>query len=281
MFRRQTSGSVVCRSCAQLVGVNDETCYHCGARNPGLWGYAPLLRALGDDLGFVHLVTFGCILLYLATLAVDPQGIRNQGFLSLMAPSLESLFRFGASGSVPVFFYGRWWTLLSAGWLHGGILHIALNLYWVRQLAPVTAEIYGPGRMVLIYAAGSILGFGASSAAGLVLGPVPFIGGAVFTIGASAPIFGLLGALVYSGQRGGSSFVSNQAKSLAIVFFVLGFALPGIDNWAHAGGFAGGYLLARWLDPMLPERINHLAGAAVCIGLTALAILASLLQGLR
>ena len=50
---RQKTGSVVCRSCGLLVGVNDEECYHCGARNPALWGFAPWLRGLGADLGFI------------------------------------------------------------------------------------------------------------------------------------------------------------------------------------------------------------------------------------
>ena len=68
MFKRQTSGSVVCVSCGTLVGVRDEKCYTCGRWNPGLWGYAPALRRLGQDLGFVQLVVFGSAGLYLATL---------------------------------------------------------------------------------------------------------------------------------------------------------------------------------------------------------------------
>ena len=54
MFKRQTTGSVVCASCGSLVGVNDDTCYSCGRRNPGLWGFGPMLRAFGNDLGFVR-----------------------------------------------------------------------------------------------------------------------------------------------------------------------------------------------------------------------------------
>jgi rhomboid protease GluP len=56
---------------------------------------------------------------------------------------------------------------------------------------------------------------------------------------------------------------------------IFGFLLPGIDNWAHAGGFAGGYLMGRWLDPLTPERINHLAIAVVCLAASILAIIAS------
>ena len=45
----------------------------------------------------------------------------------------------------------RWWTVLSAGWLHGSLLHIIFNMMWVRDLGPVVADMYGPGRMVIIY----------------------------------------------------------------------------------------------------------------------------------
>lgn len=278
---RQKTGSVVCRNCGLLVGVNDERCYHCDARNPGLWGYAPLLRRLGNDLGFVPLVIWGCAGLYLACLVIDPQGISMGGLFNLFSPSLSSLFLFGASGAVPVFAYGRWWTVLSAAWLHGGLLHILFNMLWVRQLAPATAEMYGAGRMVVIYTFSSILGFLLSSWAGAFFGAIPILGGASFTVGASAPIFGLLGSLVYSARRGAATrALGSQALSYAVILFVFGIAMHGIDNWAHAGGFAGGYLAGMWLDPLLPERTDHLVLALVCILLSILSILASVLHGM-
>ena len=282
MLRRQTTGSVVCRSCGLLVGVNDSECYECGARNPGLWGYAPLVRVLGDDLGFLRLVMVGCIFLYVATLIVGFPETRTGGLFTLFSPGAPGLFLFGASGAVPVFRYDRWWTVLSAGWLHGGLLHLAFNLMWVRQLAPVTAEIYGAGRMVLIYTAATVTGFGLSSLTGMFLPFLPGpLRGAEFSVGASAPIFGLLGALVYCGRRGVGSHISRQARGYAIFLGIFGFIFPRIDNWAHLGGFLGGYLLARWLDPMQPERLNHLAAAAVCIGLTILSIVVSVVHGYR
>ncbi len=118
MFGRQRTGSVICTSCGKLVGVQDDVCWNCGRRNPGLWGFAPVLRRLGNDLGFVPIVIWGCAALYLATLLVDTKGIRMSG-ISILAPSMRSLFLFGASGSLPIYGYGRWWTVLSAGWLHG------------------------------------------------------------------------------------------------------------------------------------------------------------------
>jgi rhomboid protease GluP len=187
---------------------------------------------------------------------------------------------FGASGAMPVFVYDRWWTVLSAAWLHGGLLHIIFNMMWIRQLAPATAELYGPGRMVIIYTAAAISGFGLSTLAGAFLGSLPLLlRGAQFTIGASAPLFGLLGALVLYGRRSGSSYIRAQAFGNAVVLFVFGLVMQGIDNYAHLGGFAGGYLAARWLDPLRPERVEDQIAGLACLGLSAASILASLFHG--
>jgi rhomboid protease GluP len=72
--------------------------------------------------------------------------------------------------------------------------------------------------------------------------------------------------------------VGAQAMQYAVVLFIFGLIMPGIDNYAHAGGFAGGYLAGKWLDPLRPERMDHLAWAAVCLAATALAILASMVR---
>jgi rhomboid protease GluP len=279
MFGRQTQGSVVCTSCGQLVGVNDEVCLNCGRRNPGLWGFAPLLRRLGNDLGFVPLVMWGSTGIYVAMLLMSRGDIRMDGVFSFLAPSTTTLFLFGASGGLPVFQFDRWWTVLSAGWLHSGLLHILFNMMWVRQLGPACADIFGAGRMVIIYTVAGIVGFSVSSLAWLVFGNIPILGGAGFTVGASAPVFGLLGAIVLYGQRTGSSMTRREGLQYALMLGVFGLIMPGIDNWAHAGGFAGGWLMAKILDPLKPERIDHLAIAAGCVLLTLGAIVASILHG--
>lgn len=280
MFRRQRSGSVLCPSCGLLVGVNDERCLNCGRARPGLFGFAGWFRDLGRDMGFTTLVMWACGALYIAALVVHPSGIRNQG-LSLLSPSLESLFLFGASGATPVFVFGRWWTVLSAAWLHAGVLHIAFNMMWVRDLGPAVAHLYGPARTVIIYTVASVVGFAASTLAGLVPFLPGFLRGAGFTVGASASVFGLIGALVYYGRRGGSRLIDSQAKSQALMMFAFGFLFPGVDNWAHLGGFAGGWLAARWLDPLRPERTDHAVVALACLVLSAASIVASVALGLR
>jgi len=273
MFGRQTSGSVVCVSCGYLVGVKDDKCYHCGRRNPALWGFAPALRHLGHDLGFVPFVTGACIIVYALSLFWGGP-IRMQGdVFNLLSPSDCGSLKFGASGAFSAFRLHRWWTFLSASWLHGSALHILFNLLWIRQLAPDVGELYGPGRMVIIYVVAGALGFATTS----TIGNYTMFGAHGLTLGASAAIFGLLGALVYYGRRTGSRVVHSQAMYYAVVMFIFGLIWSGTDNFAHAGGFAGGWLAGRLMDPLKPERINHVFIAVVLLALSMGSIAASLL----
>jgi rhomboid protease GluP len=264
------------------VGVRDEKCFSCGRRNPGLWGFAPLLRSLGNDFGFVALVVWGCGALYVVSLLLSGGniGLGGGSLLSILSPSGQSMFLLGASGSIPVFGYGRWWTVLSAGWLHGSLLHIVFNMMWVRDLGPAVADVYGAGRMVIIDTVAGICGFTLSSAAGAYLPPLPLLRGAQLTLGASASIFGLLGALVYYGRRTGSRMVHGQALRYAVILFVFGLIMPSVDNFAHAGGFAGGYLASRLLDPLRPERIDHIAIALICLAAVVISIAVSVMTGI-
>lgn len=272
MFKRKREGSVICTSCGVLVGVNDPTCYNCGRRNPGLWGFAPALRSLGNDLGFIPIVIGATVILYVLSLVMSRQGSNIP-----LEPNVVALQILGASGSAPVFIRGWWWTLLTAGWLHGGVLHIFFNVLWIRQLGPEIANLYGAGRMVIIYTIASIVGFALSSAMGLLA--IPFFGATV-TVGASAAIFGFLGALVHYGRRTGSSHARAMGLQYALFMGVMGFVFQGVDNAAHLGGFIGGYLASWFLDPLKPERVDHIVAAVVCIAATFVAIVYTVISAI-
>ena len=264
-----------------LVGVNDDTCYNCHRRNPGLWGFSPVLRSLGRDLGFVPFVIGTCAIVYVLTLIASRGDISGGGGLSFLGPGTRALFLFGASGAVPVFRAGRWWTVLSAAWLHAGILHIVFNMMAIRQLAPPTADLYGPGRTVIIYTAGAVAGFALSSFAGAYIPPLFMLRGSSITVGASASISGLIGALMYYGRRSGSGIVKSEATRYVLMLVFYGFLMPGIDNYAHAGGFGGGYMAAMLMDPLKPERGDHLLIAVVCLALSIASIAASVIHGMQ
>src|SRR5215210_3540095 len=101
LFQRRTTGSVVCPACGSLVGVRDDKCYSCGRSNPGLWGFAPALRKLGTDLGFVPMVIGACSVLYVLTLLVSGEEIfQPSGVMSILSPSSRALQIFGMSGAI-------------------------------------------------------------------------------------------------------------------------------------------------------------------------------------
>src|SRR4026208_1242577 len=175
----------MCPSCGSLVGLRDDKCYTCGRSNPGLWGFGPMLRQIGADFGFAQIVVGTCVTLWVITLLMSGAAVRvGSNILSALAPAPEVLFLFGESGAIPVFGLGRWWTVLSAGWLHGGLLHIAFNVLWIRQLAPPPGEAYGPARIMILYTVAGVTGFGLSTLAGWYLGafPIAFLRGAALTI---------------------------------------------------------------------------------------------------
>jgi rhomboid protease GluP len=157
---------------------------------------------------------------------------------------------------------------------------VLFNVMWIRQLAPAVADLFGAGRMVIIYTVAGVTGFTVSSLAGMYLPQVPIIGGAMFSVGASAPIFGLLGALFYYGRRTGNSHAGQAGLQYALFLGVFGLIFPGVDNWAHAGGFAGGFLASLVLDPLTRERIDHMVVALICLALTIVALVASFVTAL-
>ena len=225
--------AILCPRCHKIVSSDAETCPHCGQRKPGLWGATATIRKLGLQLNFPHLITVFCGVLYLLALLLDPSAIfQTQGLMQILSPSLEASIKLGVTGTRPVT-YGWWWTLITAIYLHGGLLHIFFNMMWVRQLGPVVEELFGPFRLFAIFTIAGITGFIASTLAGHA-----------FTLGASGSIFGLLAAAIAYGRRAGSQLFTRQFLQWAVLLFIMGFVMPGVDNWAHGGGFVGGYAAA-------------------------------------
>ena len=226
--------AILCPRCHKLVSAEAETCPHCGQRKPGLWGATAAMRRLGLQLNFPHLITVFCGVLYLLALALDPSAIfQTQSLMQILSPSIQASFKLGVTGTVPIFSYELWWTPITAIYLHGGLLHIFFNMMWVRQLGPVVEDLFGPFRLFAIFTVAGITGFIASTLAGHEL-----------TLGASGSIFGLLAAAIAYGRRAGAQLFTRQFLQWAGLLFVMGFVMPGVDNWAHGGGFIGGYAAA-------------------------------------
>ena len=267
---RQTQGSLVCSHCGKLVGINEPTCPFCGAWRPGLYGWAPgLQRLVGHSLDLFSLIVATCVTLYAIALLLQPEAITQlRGMLSILSPGGRALYQLGMTGGL-AWQLGWWWTLFTAIYLHGSLLHIVFNVMWIRNLGPSVTEVFGPARAFVLFNLGGAFGFLVSN----VMNGTP-------TIGASGSIFGLLGALIVYGRRRGSSMMSQQLWQWAIVLFVFGFLMPGINNWAHAGGFAGGWGCA-YLMGFIDEQRESTAMALLAfafIGVTAIGIVLSFMK---
>lgn len=252
MINRKKEGSIVCPSCGRLVSVNAPQCIHCGRKNPGLWGYGPLLnKILGDSASLVQPIIIFASVLYVISLLIDPAAIfRSFGFFSLLSPSTKALIKLGMTGSLPMK-YGMWWTVVTAIYLHRGLLHILFNMLWLRTLGHPTEQLFGVSRTFIIFTISGVFGFLVSNMFGIQI-----------TIGASGSIFGLLGALVYYGRSRGGTLgraVYQQVGTWAVVMFLMGFMMPGINNLAHGGGFVGGYAAAYLVGyhEQKPESQGH------------------------
>ena len=258
---RQTSGSSLCYACGKLNRVDAAVCFYCGVRHPGLWGFGPVLGHFVGRFEFARIVIALCLAGYVAALLLDPAAaFRMRGLFDLLAPSDGALLALGMTGAFALKL-GRWWTLVTAIYLHGSLLHIVFNLLWIRELGGAVESVYGWSRTAVIFTAAGVIGFVASDAAGVRA-----------TIGASGAVFGLLAAMVAYGRARGGMFgmaVFRQYWQWSLILFVMGFLMPGVNNLAHAGGFVGGYLASLALGPSAQgDRAWHRAAAAVTVAVT-------------
>jgi rhomboid protease GluP len=226
---------MICPECGKLIGVGEEKCPFCGAWRPGLYGWTPALQQLfGRHLDLIGVIVTGCIALYVASLVLQPEAIfRMSGLFSFLSPGQRALYQLGMTGGV-AWQQGWWWTLLTAIYLHGGILHIFFNVMWIRSLGPQVSDAYGPARAFVLFSLSGAAGFLLSN----MLSHSP-------SIGASGSIFGLLAAMIVYGRKRGGTAMTMQLWQWAIILFAMGFFMSGVNNWAHLGGFAGGWVTAE------------------------------------
>lgn len=186
----------MCPNCGKLISTDELRCPYCDIRRPGSWRANNFLTTglLNTDQ-LIRIIIYTNIAMYVISLLFNPLLTSfSLNPLSFLSPDNKSLLLLGATGTYPVDQLDRWWTLLSANYLHGGILHILFNMYAFKQLAPLVAREFGISRMFIIYTTSGVIGFWISC-----------LFNVLFTIGASASICGLIGAMLFYGKsRGGS-----------------------------------------------------------------------------
>ena len=257
----QPRQSILCPSCGKLINSGEPRCPYCGSKNPGSrWKRYPWASGFKDPVKLVRTVIYINIGMYVISLLLNPTLTSfSMNPLTFLAPDSTSILLLGATGTVPIDRFHRWWSLLSANYLHGGILHIFFNMVAFKQLAPFIIREYGTYRMVIVYTVGGVLGFAVS-----------YLAGVMFTIGASAAVCSLIGAALYYGKSRGGPYgqaIYRQVGGWVLALFLFGFLVPGINNWGHGGGIVAGALLGFLLgyQEKVKERFSHKTIAGICV----------------
>jgi rhomboid protease GluP len=232
----------MCPNCRAFITTNDKTCPYCdvqvGARAIERRAPADVMGGLIPHARFttvmILLVNTG---LYIATLIYASKNGHGMG----TDLDNNTLFDFGAKA--PAILFGQWWRLITAGFLHGGLMHILMNSWVLWDVGTQVEQSYGTSRYLVIYLISTVTGF---------LGSLLWAPG-VLSIGASAGILGLIGAMIALGVRDRSAYgaaLRQMYVRWALLCLAIGI-LPaligisfGMDNAAHIGGITGGFVVA-------------------------------------
>jgi rhomboid protease GluP len=175
-------------------------------------------------------------------------------------------YRLGASFPYSIFEMHEWWRVVTAMFLHGGLIHIAFNMMALMQLGPAIEELYGSARYLFIYVFTGAFGFLVSARFGN------------YSLGASGALLGLVGVmLAITTKRGGTYMRELRSRliSSVVILFAIGFMGMGIDNYAHGAGLAAGFVLGKIFADRQPATPGERRMAFVLGWLAALVVIAS------
>lgn len=175
----------------------------------------------------------------------------------------------------PLVQQGQFWRLLTSGFLHGSLLHVGFNMYLLYMLGPQLERGFGSLRFALMY-------FG-SLAGGAVM--VMLFDWNQPTLGASAAVLGLAGAMGIALYERGMKPQQSPVFGLVVLNLALPLLVPGISFWGHFGGVLAGILIG-YLVVWLPARTQGSSvsntvsiGAAAVVLLSALAVMGAMVGG--
>jgi rhomboid protease GluP len=255
----------MCPNCRAFITTDDKVCPYCQftvgpkaveRRTPSdaLGGLIPQARF---TTMLIMLINTG---IYVAMVLHTQAGAQGMSFDF----DGRTLVDFGAKYG-PALMRGEWWRLVTAGFEHGGILHILMNMWVMFDLGAQTEESYGTSRYLVVYFVATVTGFLAS----FYWAPMSP------SVGASAGICGLIGAMIALGVRDRSSWGAEIRKFyIRWVIYLLAFGLlfPATDNAAHIGGIAGGFAVGYIAGtPGYSQAVERLwqVVAGIAVALTA------------
>jgi rhomboid protease GluP len=201
---------------------------------------------------------------------------RMRGFASPGGNPLGSLMSLGGISGRALYMLGDslpWpgdieqpWRLITAIFLHGGILHIVFNMWVLMDIGPMVEELYGSARYFFLFVVTGASGYLVSSFAGN------------HSVGASGSLLGLVGVLLAT-TTGRKSPAAQSLRSALIRWLVyiavFGLIMRGTDNFAHFGGLVAGYLLGRVMADRQPSDVNERKRADLLGWVAGIAVFAS------
>src|SRR3974390_161898 len=254
----------LCPSCGALVGINANRCHQCGANLR--FGLAAWSKGLAEFFGGHAPVTTVLLIVNIIMFAAELMGTMHAGKMGglsiLWGMDSETLYRLGSS-NIAAYLLPQWYRLVTAMFLHGGLIHIGFNMMVLLDIGPVVEELYGSARYLFIYILTGVAGFALS----MFFHPA---------VGASGALMGLIGILIaVSGKRGSieARALRSRLISWAISVFLLGFFI-GADNVAHFGGLATGFALGKIMadrQPMNASERNRAYALGWLAGLVTIA----------
>jgi membrane associated rhomboid family serine protease len=261
----------LCPSCGALVGTTATNCYQCGASTT--FSLSAASRSLSRWMPQTSPVTYSiltiCCLMYVLSLVITLKFSGGEGagggLMNLGGIATQINYRLGAS--LPIAFdMGQPWRLITAIFLHGGLLHIGFNMWVLMDIGPMVEELYGSARYFFFFIVTGAAGYLVSASFGHL------------SVGASGSLLGLVGVLL-AATTGRQSMAAKALRSALIRWLVyigvLGLMMTGTDNAAHAGGLATGYMLGRLFADRTPSDVNERRRADLLGWIAGLAVAAS------
>jgi membrane associated rhomboid family serine protease len=261
----------LCPACGALVGISATRCHECGASLR--FSLAALTKSLSGTIGGEYPVTTLILILNLLLFGISVLATsQSTGDLNLFG-SVSSLvlYRLGARQSFAIL-SGELWRLVLPIFLHGGLLHIGMNTMIFVDIGSQVERLYGSARYLFIYVLTGICSFIASTVWNLWR-----YGGYGVGIGASGAIAGLIGLMLgMTTRRGGMYAREIRSQMMRMVLYLVIMALLpfGIDNAAHFGGLAVGFVLGKFLadrEPVSPSELKRAYALGWSAGLVVLA----------
>lgn len=255
----------MCPHCRAFIDPSDKTCLYCDNELPS--PAAKRIEREHASLGLLDQAIFTTAIimlinagLFAATWILTTRFNSQASFLGGVDGRV--LHMLGAKEYASILYGGDWWRLITASFLHGGLMHLAFNSMALFQLGPLCEQIFGTPRYVVIYVVSGVAGYLAS----LFWTPA-------LSIGASASICGLLGALYAYGRMSNNTMIASSTTRWIVFLAIYGVLVDHIDNAAHAGGLVGGFALAylAGTPSVSDEKETIWQGAATVVALISAA----------